>query len=332
MFVEDVELTMSNLGLGNLNEYALMVLFGNAHSHHLTLGTGINPGEIKDANGDVLYPAYFYTLLKVSTANLLRNYKLWDDVSVGVEVKRFGDTLLESDYVLGPLGKVSDQMSQWNDGEFPRMHGNNLIVVDGHRTKRKVSNPESRYIADLEKVIQPPVGIMNSKKVRRYGFEDDLNEVQFSSEDPLSYKILDGRDTSDGHAMIFAKFSEIMDFAELSFLSEELSQPIPNNILANACVLEREIYYYGNCYAGEVIDIRLKGNFESVSDDEEFEGLDYIPAAYLKLSFEISQKKDNTLLAMGRVKKIIAVPMKDQELVLDVYRISQQFSQEIQYE
>jgi probable biosynthetic protein (TIGR04098 family) len=106
MQIENLYLTMSHVGLGDLNEYALMVLFGNAHSHRLTKGLSITPNEIAAMDGTTLYPAYFMTHLKVPLAFLISSYKLWQTVSVGDEVKHFGDTLLESNYILANQGDV----------------------------------------------------------------------------------------------------------------------------------------------------------------------------------------------------------------------------------
>ena len=117
-------------GLGSLNEYALMVLFGNAHSHRLVAGTGAKPDGMVDQRGNVLYPAYFMTTLKVPTCNLLRSFKLWEQVDVGVEIHRFGDTLLESRYALGRDGALDPRGADWSEALWPTMSGNNLIVVD----------------------------------------------------------------------------------------------------------------------------------------------------------------------------------------------------------
>jgi hypothetical protein len=75
MLIENIELSMSHVGLGALNEYALMVLFGNAHSHSLVQGVGITPDRIKDNQGLLLYPAYFMTHLKIPADSLISSYK-----------------------------------------------------------------------------------------------------------------------------------------------------------------------------------------------------------------------------------------------------------------
>lgn len=173
MLIENHELTMSHVGLGNLNEYALLLLFGNAHSHHLTVGTGFRPDQMADHQGLILYPAYFMTHLKVPSDKPLDQYRLWDEVSVGVDISRFGETILESDYLFGPKGAVSSDKSEWDRGRFPSMKANSLIVVDVTQTEgstRKVSAPKAECIAELSKLAKPPYALMRSKKVRTDAF------------------------------------------------------------------------------------------------------------------------------------------------------------------
>jgi probable biosynthetic protein (TIGR04098 family) len=323
MLVEPLELTMSHVGLGNLNEYALMVLFGNAHSHQLTEGVANNPSEIESVDGEILYPAYFMTSLKVPETNLLPTFKLWEQVEVGVDVQRFGETLLQSNYVIGRQGQVEPDPSAWADVKWPTMTGNNLIVAEamnGQTAKRQVSNPNPETIAKLTKIARPPAGLTSSRKIRTNGFDDFGLSAQFETEKPIIYPIKPIRDALGGHAMIFAKYAEIMDIVEYDFLSKQLNPELSDALLETLNVIERDIYYYGNCYAGEELSINLCGEIELGDTSELTEGLDHLPAAYLSLNFEIYQHRTKTLLAMSRVKKVFAVPMKDQEIVADLRR------------
>ena len=325
MLVEKIELTMSHVSLGNLNEYALMVLFGDAHSHHLTLGLDSNPSEIVDQEGHILYPAYFVTKLNVPEKSPLANFKLWDKVDVAVDVKRFGDTLLESNYVIGPQGTVPDNIDQWNQDTFPTMLGNNLIIIDtieGETTSnRRVANPRSDSIAKLEKTRKVPEGISLSKRVRMEGIEIDACDAMLTHKDPISYFVVPGRDTSPGHAMIFAKFSEIMDYAEFTFLSEMITPKMPTDLLSNLSILERETYYYGNCFGGEELTIFLSGSIEMRSCDQINEVSNTIAAANLNFVFEIYKRKDSSLVSISKVKKLLSIPVKNQDLIQDVCRI-----------
>ena len=322
MQIEDVYLNMSQLGLGDLNEYALMVMFGNAHSHHLTQGLDITPNEIVAANGTTLYPAYFMTHLKVPLTALLNNYQLWQTVTVATDVKRFGETLLESQYILARQGQLNDDVESWQDSDCPTMLGNNLIVAEEMNSataKRQVLNPAADKIAELPRARRSPAGIASSRKLRAQDLLS-LETNQFRNQQPYVYEIKNGRDAVPGHAMIFAKFCEILDIAEYDYLSNQLKPGFADNLLHRLNVVEREIYYYGNCYSGEELDIYLAGSFESLDTDDFDEELDFIPAAYLHINFEVYQKRTNTLIALSKTKKVFAVPMMEQDNIPDLLR------------
>ena len=93
-------------------------------------------------------------------------------------------------------------------------------------------------------------------------------------------------------------------------------------------LLEREIYYFGNCYAGETLQVDLRGSMEIPQSDGLQDGSDYIPAAFLNLIFEIRQRRNNTLLVLAKVRKVFAVPMRSQDLVSDIDRIVAQAKRE----
>lgn len=326
MDIHSVELTMSHTGLGNLNEYALMVLFGNAHSLRLTKNIGITPNEIVAMDGTVLYPAYFWTHLKVPLSKLLHNYKLWNTVDIGVEVKRFGDTLLESSYALGDKNSLNSMPDFTETTRFPVMRGNNLLVAEelnASTAKRSVLNPNPDKISNLEKMTRTPEGIARSRKVRSEGVRKYLSACKFENRFPFSYRILDGRDCTQGHAMIFAKFADIFDLAEKDFLSNQVFPGISNALINRLSVLDREIYYYGNCYAGEEIEVFLAGSIELNEDDDMHadQDIDFIPAAYLHIGFEVYQQRTKTLLASSITKKVFAVPMQEQECIHDLRRV-----------
>lgn len=323
--VEHLELTMSHLGLGSLNEYALMVLFGNAHSHRLVAGTAVKPDGIIDQRGHMLYPAYFMTRLRVPPCNLLNTFGLWSDVDVGVDVHRFGDTLLASRYILGRAGTVGSNSDEWDTSTCPSMEGNNLIVVDavegGGTAHREVAVPLPDRIAALPKRKTVPEGVSLSRKARSEALDSGMRVPMLRTREPIRYAVRPGMDAAPGHAMIFAKFGEIMDFAEHHFLHHDPQVGLPAEVLGYLQVVERDTYYYGNCFGGEALTIHLAGHLELLDCHAVDEESNCILAAELNLSFEICRAGDKSLLCVARVKKLLAIPLKDQDLVRDVTRI-----------
>lgn len=328
MLFEELELTMSHTSLGSLNEFTLMVLFGNVHSHRLVHGLDINPSQILADNGRSLYPAYFVTKLQVPINNLLKNFKLWDRLKIGVDVVRYGETLLESNYIVGHLEALNKSESGDSTlvDKFPTMKGSNLIVVEemnGETGKRQVANPSQNRIAKIERTKKPPFGLLNSKNVRRMGADYFEINPQFRNEEPIVYMVNPRRDAVNGHAMIFAKYAEIMDVIEYDFFAKKLFPRFSLGLLETLEVLEREIYYYGNCFAGEEIDISLLGEVELTNDNELVDEIYFVPAGYLHAVFELFNKRTGNIIAVCKVTKVFAIPMKDQELISDLHRTIQ---------
>ena len=111
MYVDRVELTMAHVDLGVLTEASAMTLFGVAKSHAITAGTGINTRGMTDERGRGLYPAYYWTHLRVPDERPLRRFRLWDVVGVGVDVRSYANTVLDSTYVLGAPDDIASDSS-----------------------------------------------------------------------------------------------------------------------------------------------------------------------------------------------------------------------------
>lgn len=320
----NTELTMSHVGLGTLNEYALLVAFGNAHSKALVAGLSITASEIVDNDNRLLYPAYFMTRITVPPDLLLHGYGLWDRLDVGVEVKRFGDTLLDSKYIVMQENDESEPAINDLLPQRVSMQANSLFVVDASvakTTDRQVAIPRPGCLASMDKLAKPPEAIRRAREVRNHGFAEEEGMSQFRNTCPIAYDLIPGRDSHAGHAMIFAKFSEIMDFAEFTLLTK-LSKPgIPLGLYDCIHLLERETYYYGNCFGGEQLNIFVKGKFSGCAPDFHGKNLRMVSAGIFTFVVEIYQAKNNMLLSIAKVKKLIALPVQFQELKFDMERI-----------
>jgi probable biosynthetic protein (TIGR04098 family) len=323
--VDTVELTMSHVGLGSLTESALMVLFGNAHSHRLVAGTGRKPDDLVDHQGNKLYPAYFATSLRIPATNLLSSYKLWEQVDIGIDVRRFGETLLESTYMLGRKGAIGSELADWSAPPSPMMTGCNLMVVDAVEStgiaNRQVAVPRSECLAPLPKMRTVPAAVARSKLIRSQGFRLEPAGIALRTESPIRYTLRAGADAAPGHAMVFAHFSDIMDVAEREFLAGHARFALPANALDRLSVIERTTYYYGNCFGGESLNIRMSGYIRPLDWTKFNESSNCILAAELNLEFEIGKVIDGSLVAMACVKKLLVLPAKGQDVARDVARI-----------
>ena len=118
--------------------------------------------------------------------------------------------------------------------------------------------------------------------------------------------------------MMFAKFCEVMDYGEYKFLSRHLQPGFQTEVLQHMEVLEREIYYYANCFAGETLAIYLCGDFQECPKDFHGDAVDIVSSMIFNAQISIYQHRNNALLAMGRVKKLMALPTSSSDLPIAV--------------
>jgi probable biosynthetic protein (TIGR04098 family) len=296
MYCEATELTYSHQDLGPLNEFGLMSLFGSMHSKALVQGLEHTVEEIVDLHGRKLYPAYFHTHLKVPPSCLLSQFRAWRQVHLGVQVKTFGKCYLDSSYVIKPAQEGRPVEADFASSAYPAMHGNSLFIVDVSEdasVARQLAVPQPDCLARMDRVAGKPIAIQRAKEVSQTRVVHEEQAYPLASRESISYTVVPGRDAVDQHAMIFARFCQVMDCAEFVFLTEQLRLP-----MTRADLLEREIFYYGNAHAGDIIEIGVKGRVTSPSDDDRADML-------LETEYQLYRHSNLDLLAVAYARKSV---------------------------
>ncbi len=308
----NVDLDMSHVGLGTLDEYSLMVLFGNAHSRCLTDGLEHDPGRITDAKGNILYPAYFMTHLVVPPAIPLNSFPLWSSVGIEASVRRYGDTILDSSYSAG----------REKGGARITMQANSLFILDPgiFRSRRKQGvAPQSGAIRELEKLGAPPLAIQEVARVRTCGFEGA--DRSWLVADPYTYTLECNRDVAPGHPMIFARIPAIADLAERVFLRRLALGRISEDILQAVSLLERKTFYYDNAFAGETLTVLTRS---AIWNCGESLWKDNIRLQYtFRMTCDTEIYSGGELLALSRAEKVIVHEIRNQSLIQDTKRLLQ---------
>lgn len=325
MFTENILLSMNHVGLGDLNEYSLLVIFANAHSKMLVANTDIKPNEIKDCNGNILYPAYYMTRITIPDSLKLSDFKLWNSVSIGVDIRRFGNSILESEYVLGGADGIPKDVLEWKTAKLPYMEASNVFIIDRQRNQNRnvvVSNPTKNSVAELGKTRIAPASIIRARKIRENGFSIDPKLKKLNHYNNIITKCESGKDGPSNHTLMFAKYCEIMDTAEKQYLREHINYPLSLDILNSCYLKERETYYYQNCFPDEDLKIRIKAGINNLENPNYFDGKSgQFLVATFEAAFEVSLARDNTLLVISRVRKDILLPPELQDCAADIKRI-----------
>lgn len=307
-----LQLDMSHVGLGTLDEYGLMVMFGNNHSRFLTEGLEHNASQIVDVKDNILYPTYFMTHLRVPPASPLSTFSLWDNIHIETRVKRYGDTILDSSY--------RARKEENGTGPDITMQANSLFILDPvicRAPHKQVSAPKAGAVREMQTLSSPPDAIQKSARVRSSGFDDSEND--YITGEPYFYTLESNRDTVPGHPLIFAKIPFLMELSERDFLRRITGDRISEEILQSVSLLERMTFYYGNAFAGSRLTLHTKGFIESCNESlcKENSRLQHTH----RLAFETELYDNGELLAVSRSDKTVVHEVRNQSMIQDSKRL-----------
>jgi hypothetical protein len=86
-------------------------------------------------------------------------------------------------------------------------------------------------------------------------------------------------------------------------------------------VLEREVYYFLNCGAGEVILANVSGDVAPCAPDFHGDAKDVVSGGIYTLNIELYQEKTGALLAAAKVTKLLAIPATRRALLREAERL-----------
>jgi probable biosynthetic protein (TIGR04098 family) len=318
MLIEQVELTLSHVGLGGLSEFSLLALFASAQAHALMQGRSHTLNDVVDRDGAALYPSYYMTHVTVPPGANLASYRVWDRVEVGVEVSCFGGVLLDSNYALGRKGSLGD--GDWETRTVPRMHASSMFVLDNHVGEQQLSRPRAGCLAELPSLASPPASMDRFREARVRGRIGNELRQRPASTQPLTHAVVPVRDAALGRAMMFAKFTEIMEIAERQFL-QRLRPAFPGGLLDCRAPLERETYYFANVRAGATIETYVTAHVDTAPRVLAAADADAIAAPRVSFELELFEAQTNELLAVSRSSSVFAIGKGQQSALRDAERL-----------
>jgi probable biosynthetic protein (TIGR04098 family) len=308
VLIEEVELTLSHVDLGCLDEFAAMTLFGNAHCHRITDGTGHSICDITDAAGTTLYPGYYWTHLHVPPHRLLSEHRVWDRIAIGVDVQAFGPMLLSSQYALGRPGEIDGgDSSRWDLAGVPTMHAANAFYLDGD--DHRMGTPRVGVIASLRKLAAAPPAMARFRDVRARAHIVPSFVGNVVRDATTPYALSSGRDIRPGRGIMFARFAAIANTALRDVLtrSAAVTMPMPFALAEHLAVLERETFYFDNVRSDRVLAIRVSAHVERCASNYHGSDEALISVGILDAVVEVYDDR-NELLVASHAKHLLVVP------------------------
>lgn len=319
MLIDSIELTLGHVGLGDLGEVPLLALFASAQAHRLTMGTGHTLRDVTDVDGSRLYPGYLWLHLRIPPAQRLDRFRLWDRVSVGVDVKRYGRMMLDSTYVLGAEGELAADPAAWNLDAVPSMRAASVWVIDGRAGEPQASAPKQDAIADLPVLKAAPEAMARARVIRAAG-GFGREPRRWATQAPITYPLRRGRDVARDHNLMFATYVEIMEVAAATLLGEQVWPAIPAALLDLRVLLEREVFFLAHTGPGKQVLVDVRADLSPCAQDFHGGPPDQVSAGILDLVCELYEAGTHTLLAVARARELFLVPRGRASLITDLAR------------
>lgn len=319
MLIDSIELTLGHVGLGNLGEVPLLTLFASAQAHRLTMGTGHTLRDVTDVDGSALYPGYLWLHLRVPPARRLDTFRLWDRISVGVDVKRYGRMVLDSTYVLGADGELPADATAWDLDTMPSMRAASVWVIDGRSGEPQPSGPKQDAIADLPVLKSAPEAMARVRGIRAAG-GFGREPRRWATRTPIVYPLHRGRDVARDHNLMFATYVEIMEVAAAALLGDVAWPAVPSALLDLRVLLEREVFFLAHTGPGKQVLVDVRADLSPCAQDFHGSPPDQVSAGILDLVCELYEAGTNTLLAVARARELFLVPRGRASLIADLAR------------
>ena len=312
--IETFELTPSHVGLGDLNELALLTLVANTHYRILTQGTDATPREIFDKSGKALYPSVFALHLRAPIERPIEAHALWHKLSVGADVRCFGRSFLDVRGVLGRAGEVPDTPETWARAPLPSVSWAGAWTLKG-----EVAMPAPAFVENVPRAAAPPELLTLFRAVQSRGIVDEAGGPSTPSA-PVLYPVEAGRDVARGRQMMFSQFVVVMDHAERIFLTERVWPAFPCELVDCRTTLERRIFYFGNCRADDVVETVVEARLEKIAPPSG-EDLPFVPGAVVRLTMALTDKRSRRLVALCETRKLLAIPGAQVGLIREAERM-----------
>lgn len=314
--IETIELTPAVVGLGNLHEAGLLALLADTHYRILTSGGDATPREISNKAGELLYPSIFALHLRVPPQRLIESHTLWQKFDLGVDVRTFGRQFLDVNGVIGNVGEVPDALEAWTDLALPRVSWSGAWTVTRSGGEHELSMPNAHLPADAPRLTKVPAAIMAAREAHLRGA---ISSAPAPNTVPVRYPVLAGRDAAIGRQMMFSQFVVVMNAAEHAFLADHIFPAFPDDLLACLSTIERKIFYFGNCGAGDVIEVHVTAKLERLAPAGPEASV--LPSVTVHSSMELVDARTRRLLALAETRRLLATSPTQAGVVQTIERL-----------
>lgn len=312
VFADDLEIGMPVTGGNNLAEGPLLQRLGDIRWRHISVLSGTPSKQIIDADGDRLYPTFFYVEMAFPEAKPMAAYGENDRFRIVSTLTRFGSSMIDGISYLLPAGGADldkprfDSVASAVAVGVPAARLANIFVkqFDGAAWLRKSRPAVPGFTRISEAAVAPDCYAMFKRAEKEGCFARPspsyipLGPIPVTTE----YRLIRDRDLNGAGLVYFANYPVFLDIAEREVLTS-LPMALPHELLDRRTLVWRKSAYLNNASSRDTLCIQVQAWIENtvlIGD----------PAAEtapirLFLNYRMHRQSDGRLMMVSTARKII---------------------------
>lgn len=252
---ESLEIGMPLMGIGSLNENALLKYVGDLRWRHITRLTGVPSRDLLDEQENRLYPAFFWVKVQFPESRPMGSFGENDTLLLIDTVKRYGQSILDGTTYLIAADRrqtasqpVKDLAEAAARGIAAVQMSNAFVMKFDGAEWLKRSRPKIGILDGVTEMASPPDSYELSRSVQQGGVLGTPSAGSRSLHDTAlsyQYSIQPDRDVNGVGLLYFANYPVFLDLAE----RHALQQAVPSwsdDVINTRSLITRSIVYLNN--------------------------------------------------------------------------------------
>jgi probable biosynthetic protein (TIGR04098 family) len=312
-FQDIVEVGMPLTGLNGLGENPLLKYLGHLRWSHISAVCGVPSREVKDEQGDRLYPTFFYVDLHFPPGRDMASYGENDRVRVVSTVERFGASMLDGVAYLLPVDWPPNKPVDFQTVDeaisagIPAARLSNIFVKQfGGAEWLKKSRPANAGFDRLRSASVAPDSYEITKLAERngtFGFPADGWTPLTDGFVSADYTLVPDRDLNGAGLVYFANYPLFIDICERDVLKRSRIA-FSDTLLDRRSLCHRRSAYLNNASSRDILQIEIEAFLQTHTAD----GLSLPRSApvTLMINARMRRRSDGRLMMVSYAEKVLS--------------------------
>ncbi len=310
-------------GLMNLAESPLLKYLGDLRWVHIGSLSGIPSKSIIDAEGNRLYPTFFYVETAFPEDRPMASYGENDRIMVASTLQRFGGSMLDGiTYLLpayaqdsdnAPFGGISDALA----AGVPAVRMSNIFVMQFSGAewlkKSRPANAGFERIPEMAKAPDSYTIVKQAEEDKYLGLPSPEYVRMVDEPVCVEYDLVPDRDLNAAGLVYFANYPLILDICERKVLSNAKLKLTPD-LIDRRTLVRRRSAYLGNAHRHDTVVVEMQAWVHNpfLADDPSPE----MAPIRLFMNYRMMRKSDGRSMMISTAEKIIfGIPFEEAPLV-----------------